>query len=91
MAFIDMAVQFNPVSLAARVQATEDLGTVSHPDFQDQLLTCARHLGVYSILDPRLAQSDDPRTLHMTNMSSHLLDLLRETDPNYHYSHNSRR
>ncbi len=89
MAFLDMAAQFSPESLAARVQAAQDLGTVSHPDFQVQLLTCARHLGIYGILDPRLFQSDDPRTLHITTMLPECLALLQEIDPDYHYSVNA--
>lgn len=89
MAFLEMAVQFNPESLAASMQTAPDLRTLYYPDFQEQLLMCARRIGIYGNLDTRLVQSDDPRTLHITCMAQENLDILRQLDPDYHYSTNS--
>ncbi|KAK2744127.1 hypothetical protein FQN57_004387 [Myotisia sp. PD_48] len=45
MPFLDMAVQFNPDSLAHDIEATSDIVDVLHPNFQDQLLCCTKNGG----------------------------------------------
>ena len=89
LAFIEMAIQFNPSFLAGQVQSAPRLSQISYPDFEEQLLACAKRLGVYPQLDPRLRQSDEPKTLHITTMSPRELRLLQHIDPEYTFSPNA--
>ncbi|KAI9735666.1 MAG: hypothetical protein M1834_001682 [Cirrosporium novae-zelandiae] len=66
MAFVEMAIQFNPATFADSVQTATALHTLGFPDFEAQLLACAKTLGVYAQLDPRIQQPDNPRSLHIT-------------------------
>lgn len=83
MSFVEMAIQFDPADFAHDVQSAAVLHSVSHPDFEAQLLACARQLNVYAQLDPRLRQTDNPRTLHITSMSAAAVLWLQKHDPDY--------
>lgn len=83
MTFLDMAVQFNPESFAETVGRTERVRDIRHPVFEDQFLECARRLNTYEILDPRLRQLDEPRSLYISNMTEKKLGLLQDLDPDY--------
>ncbi|KAI4187347.1 MAG: hypothetical protein LQ346_005511 [Caloplaca aetnensis] len=90
MTFVEMAIQFNPSALAAyMVEHIPHLNSSYHTDFEDQFLDCARRLGVYAVLDPRLKQSDEPRTLHITLMTRARLEMLRALDVDYQLSPNA--
>jgi hypothetical protein len=88
MAFVEMAIQFNPTSFAASVQEASALQYLGFPEFEAQLLRCAKTIGVYAQLDPRLRQPDDARSLHITVMTKELLQSLQRIDPGYHFSSN---
>ena len=83
MAFMEMAIQFNPSRLASHIQGLEDLSSMYHPDFVCQLLASARILDIYHHLDARLRQSDEPRSLFMCSMLPQRLDELRSLDSEY--------
>lgn len=90
MTFVEMAIQFNPSALAAyMVDNLPELNSAYHTDFQDHFLACARRLGTYAILDPRLQQSDEPRSLHITLMTMDRFMRLREFDNDYQLSPNA--
>ena len=83
MAFVDMAVQFDPSMLPGLVQTRMDLGRLYDPAFESQLLRHARALGLLWQLDPRLRQADAPRDLHLTRMPDGPRDWLRQRDSEY--------
>ena len=83
MTFLDMAIQFNQVGLSTAVQTASRLKEVYHPDFEKQLLTCARRLSTFPILDARLRQQDDPRSLYISNMVDEDLTWLTSIDADY--------
>lgn len=89
MAFVDMALQFNPQSLANDVNRTptssSGLPQVYLGDFRAQLLECANHLSVTAWLDPRIELPDN-LDLHITNISQDALDYLQNINPNYKLS-----
>ncbi|KAI4189688.1 MAG: hypothetical protein L6R41_001297 [Letrouitia leprolyta] len=90
MTFVEMAIQFSPSALATyMVNELPQLNQAYHPDFQEQFLACARRLGVFAILDARLHQTDEPRSLHITLMTSDRLEMLRAIDRDYQLSPNS--
>ena len=95
MAFVDMAMRTNLGRIARWLpkyrHRSRARGMTSRPmiNFEDLLLTSAERLGVYSILDPRLRQSDEPRSLHITMMRLDYFDWLRRFDSDYHLSVNA--
>ena len=86
MAFIEMAMQFNPDPFACYVQSNPVFQDLSFADFEMKLLACAKQLGIYAQLDPRLRQTDNPRTLHITTMDADSLRWLQQYDKDYMYS-----
>ncbi|KAF2707295.1 hypothetical protein K504DRAFT_492803 [Pleomassaria siparia CBS 279.74] len=87
MAFVDMAMRNNVGRISRRLpkqhyRRRRAAGTISQPtfDFDDLLLALAELLGVYSIFDPRLRQSDEPRSLHITMMRPDCFDWLQRFD-----------
>ncbi|KAI1615621.1 hypothetical protein EDD37DRAFT_497617 [Exophiala viscosa] len=88
MAFIDMAIQHSPVSLAAHVRECTYLPEVYHPDFRTQLLDCAAQLGIADCLDLDTGQRDDPDALHFTMSNAKVISRLQRVDPRYHSSDN---
>ena len=86
LAFVEMAIQFNPSRLASHVQSNSDLSQVYYPDFEAALLACARQLGIECQLDPRLRQTDEPRSLHITMMTPDRLHWLQRHDIEYRLS-----
>ncbi|KAL8663546.1 MAG: hypothetical protein Q9202_003734 [Teloschistes flavicans] len=86
MSFIEMAVQFNSDKLARYKTSNPLLRDLTFQDFETRLLDCARQIGVYAQLDPRLRQPDNPRTLHITAMSEARLRHLQQLDKDYRYS-----
>lgn len=86
MSFIEMAMQFNPDKLARYKMSNPLLQDLTFQDFETRLLDCARQIGVYAQLDPRLRQPDNPRTLHITAMSEARLRHLQQLDKDYRYS-----
>ena len=89
MAFIDMAIQFSLVSLAARVRDAIYLPEVYHPDFRSELLACAAELGLAGVLDLESGQRGDPDSLHFTTASSKVIRHLKRIDRWYHVSDNA--
>lgn len=89
MTFVEMAIQFNPSALADYIDDIPHLSSMYHPDFTEQFLTCARRLEVYAVLDPRLEQTDEPRSLHITLMTRERLKMLRTLDDDYKLSPNA--
>ncbi|KAF2188329.1 hypothetical protein K469DRAFT_703837 [Zopfia rhizophila CBS 207.26] len=95
MAFVDMAMRTYLGRIARWLPKYQHrrhtAGTTSRPtfDFDDLLLASAESLGVLSIFDPRLRQSDEPRSLHITMMRSDYFDWLRRFDDDYHLSVNA--
>lgn len=85
MAFMEMAAQFNPSDSACQFERCQHLGNLAHPDFDSQLLASARNLNVYHLLDPRLQQSDEPRSLYMTQLRPDRLQWLQARDSEYNY------
>ncbi|KAL8834341.1 MAG: hypothetical protein Q9170_003796 [Blastenia crenularia] len=84
MAFVDMAIQFDPSALAPQIANNlAGLYPAYHPDFRQQFLACARQLGVYAILDARLSQTDEPWSLHITEGTLKWYKSLHDFDPNY--------
>ena len=65
-----MAMQFDPDPIACYVQSNPVLRDLSFADFEVKLRGCARQLGVYSQLDPRFRQTDNPPSLHITTMAA---------------------
>ena len=86
MAFIEMAMQFRPNTFACYVRSNPVLHDLSFAEFESNLLACAKKIGVYAQLDPRLRQADNPRTLHITMMVNDTLQWLQQHDTDYHYS-----
>lgn len=95
MAFVEMAIQFNPAQVIH--QPLLHNGEHSEPfepdsfdsdGFESYLLACAKRLGVYAQLDPRLSQVDKPQSLHITTLDNQALEWLQQQDPHYHYSVN---
>lgn len=86
MAFVEMALHFKPDRFASYVQSNPLMSDLSFTDFETKLLQCARKLGFYAQLDPRLRQTDYPRSLHITLMDADTLDWLRQYDWDYHFS-----
>ncbi|KAL8824674.1 MAG: hypothetical protein Q9191_004891 [Dirinaria sp. TL-2023a] len=86
MAFMEMALQFNPSRLAEHIRRVEDLSSMYHPDFERQLLDSARAINLYHHLDPRLQQYDEPRSLYMCSMHPQRLAILRSLDSEYCHS-----
>ena len=89
MAFVDMALQFDPSTLADRIGSTEYLQELYQPDFIDQFLSCARDLGLNSLLDQELKQKDDLVAQHFTMTSPASMRLLQRIDPRYTFSPNA--
>ena len=89
MAFIDMALQHSPVSLATSVREALYLPEVYHPDFRTQLLDCAAQLGLAACLDLDTGQCDDPNTLHFTMIDKYTLRNLQRLDRRYTFSENA--
>ena len=86
MAFIEMGMQFSPDPFACYVQSNPVFQDLSFADFETKLLASARQLNVYAQLDPRLRQTDNPRTLHITTMNERSLRWLQQKDKDYAYS-----
>jgi hypothetical protein len=93
MAFVDMAMRNDLGRIARRLLKHHHRlqRTTSRPtyNFDDLLLASAESLGIYSIFDPRLRQSDEPQSLHITMMRSDYFNWLRRFDDNYHLSVNA--
>lgn len=68
-AFLDMALQFNPAALNLDLQHGSILLHNDRLDFESNLLACARQLGVYEQVDPKIRQSDNPRSLFVLLMT----------------------
>lgn len=66
MSFVYLAIKANPSYLSSRIEESVNLDNIHHPDFLEDLLRCARELGVDGQLDPRLIQPDDVNKLHIT-------------------------
>lgn len=81
-----MAMRFDPDPFACYVKSNPVLHDLSFADFEAKLLGCARQLGVYSQLDPRLRQTGNPRSLHITTMAADSLQWLQQHDRDYQYS-----
>ncbi|KAF4633001.1 hypothetical protein G7Y89_g5121 [Cudoniella acicularis] len=95
MAFVEMAVQFNPAHfLHQPLPADEDEAVESsclHREekaFDHCLLACAKKLGVYAQLDPRLRQPDNTHSLHITSLSKEAMEWLKQHG-DYQWSINS--
>ncbi|KAL8730745.1 MAG: hypothetical protein Q9181_004551 [Wetmoreana brouardii] len=86
MAFIEMAMQFNPNDLARYAQSNPVLHDLTFQHFESTLLDCARQIDVYVQLDPRLRQPDNPRTLHITTMQKDRIRILQQLDKDHHKS-----
>jgi len=89
MAFIDMAIQYSPASLATHVRNASYLPDVYHPDFRSELLDCAAGLGLDGFLDLDAGQLDDPDALHFTTSSSTVIHFLQRIDRRYRMSDNA--
>ncbi|KAF2637555.1 hypothetical protein P280DRAFT_482984 [Massarina eburnea CBS 473.64] len=89
MAFVDMAMRTNLGRIARWLPKYHHRRstTISRPtfEFDDLLLASADKLGLYATLDPRLRQSDEPRSLHITMMRPDYFDWLRRFDDDYHH------
>jgi hypothetical protein len=95
MAFVEMAIQFNPAQVFHRpslrngeLSGPSDSDSFESKCFETYLLACAKQLGVYVQLDPRLCQVDNTRSLHITTLDNEALEWLQQQDPDYHYSVN---
>ena len=93
MAFVEMAVQFNPADFLHRPLHTNEAVESSclhleQETFDHYLLACAKNLGVYALLDPRLRQPDNTRSLHITSLSETAMEWLKEHG-DYQWSANS--
>lgn len=82
MAFVEMVVQFNPAYFLHRpLPANEDESverSYLHREekaFDHYLLACAKRLGVYAQLDPRLGQPDNTQSLHITSLGKEAMEL----------------
>jgi hypothetical protein len=95
MAFVDMAMRndLDQISrgIAKDYHRRREVVSTSRPstEFDDLLLASAQHLGLYSTLDPRLRQSDEPRSLHITMMRPDYFAWLQKFDEEYHLSDNA--
>ena len=89
MAFVDMALRSNLDHIARRSIKYQlqhrPMGRTagSSIDFDALLLASAEHLGVYSTLDARLRQLDEPRSLHITMMRDNQIRWLQAIDKDY--------
>ena len=87
LAFVEMALAFNPSSLAARYRRSVDLVKIPFPEFASTIVECARRIGVDDCLDVTLKQTDNPKRLHITRLDkAKMAWLRRHFDRNYHYS-----
>lgn len=92
IAFVDMALRSNLDRISRRFSIRRfqhrgpDAMHRSGFDFDDLLLASAERLGVYAILDPRLRQLDEPRSLHITMMRPEQIEWLQRLDSEYHLS-----
>jgi hypothetical protein len=90
MAFVDMAMRLSLDSIVRRLAKQKHRSEApSQTTFDDFLLASAERIGVWSQLDPRLHQLDEPRTLHITTMLPDHLEWLRRFDDDYRESVNS--
>ncbi|KIW68925.1 hypothetical protein PV04_04837 [Phialophora macrospora] len=89
MAFIDMAIQYSPATLATRVRDAAYLPEVYHPDFRTELLECAAQLGLTGLLDLEAGRHEDPESLHFTTTSSKVINHLKRFDRRYRFSDNA--
>jgi hypothetical protein len=91
MAFVDMALQFNPQGLADDTRSAPAnsgrLPTVYLGNFRHQLRRCALELGIFACLNPSIELPDDP-DLHITSIPQESLDYLQQIDSKYKYSAN---
>lgn len=92
MAFIDMTLRSNLDRISRRLsryrlqRRNPDTALESSLNFDDLLLASANRLGVYSTLDPRLRQLDEPGSLHITMMRPDQVSWLQRLDDDYHLS-----
>lgn len=89
MAFVNMALQTNFDRIVRHLERFSDSPLRSMSAFEDLLRMSAEELDVFSILDARLRQSDDPRSLHITMMGPGLFNWLHGFDNEYHMSENA--
>lgn len=94
MAFVEMAIQFNPAqafhqpSLLNRNLEPSGSDSFDSDCFKTYLLACAKQLGIFAQLDPRLYQVDNTRSLHITTLGNEALEWLQQHDQHYHFSVN---
>jgi hypothetical protein len=94
MAFVEMAIQFNPAqafhqpSLLNRDLEPSGSDSFDSDCFKTYLLACAKQLGIFAQLDPRLYQVDNTRSLHITTLGNEALEWLQQHDQHYHFSVN---
>ncbi|KEF55807.1 uncharacterized protein A1O9_08558 [Exophiala aquamarina CBS 119918] len=88
MAFLDMAIQHSPESMASHVRESAFVPEVYFPDFRTQLLECAAQLRIDSCIDLDTGQFEDPEALHFTMSSEKVIQKLQRADHRYHLSDN---
>ncbi|KAI9146813.1 hypothetical protein HJFPF1_13381 [Paramyrothecium foliicola] len=70
--------------MVLEMNATEnDWDGIRHPDFVEEMERCAREIGLYALLDPRMLQVDDTKKLHISNMGKDGRNWLRSLDMGY--------
>lgn len=86
MSFVYLAIRANPSCLSSRVQESVGLDSIHHPDFLEDLLHCARELGIDDQLDVRLIQPDDVDRLHITMAQPEAVAWLRSLNLGYNFT-----
>lgn len=80
MAFVVLALQFNPDVLVRRLQGAPVLREVYFPEFRQHLGLCAQELGIDGLLDLTLKQKDDPRALHLSSIGADVFETQIDND-----------
>ena len=86
MCFVDMAMKYNPHDFMIKKPLIPNIISLILPEFESQLLASAKALGLDMVLDARLHQKDDPRSLYLhptLRRNSAAMEYLQKIDQDY--------